>query len=76
MLEDGRRRGYTYLEPDLLIAAIATLADLIVVSRVGSDFAAAGVPVFDPWNWPSMPATRSWTLPTPTVPVPWPRRWH
>jgi hypothetical protein len=27
------------------------LADLIVVSRDTSEFIAAGVPVFDPWDW-------------------------
>lgn len=51
MLEDGRRRGHTFSEPDLLIAAMAALADLIVVSRDTSEFVAAGVPVFDPWDW-------------------------
>lgn len=51
MLEDGRRRGHTFSEPDLLIAAMATLADLIVVSRDTSEFVAAGVPAFDPWDW-------------------------
>ena len=34
-----------------MIAALAALADLIVVSRDTSEFVAAGVPVFDPWNW-------------------------
>ncbi len=51
MLEDGRRKGHTFSEPDLLIAALAALADLIVVSRDTSAFVAAGVPVFDPWVW-------------------------
>ncbi len=51
MLETGRRRGHTFSEPDLLIAALAALADLIVVSRDTSEFVAAGVPVFDPWTW-------------------------
>jgi toxin FitB len=51
MLEVGRKSGHTYSEPDLLIAALAVLADLIVVSRDTSEFIAAGVPVFDPWHW-------------------------
>lgn len=51
MLEDGRRRGHTFSEPDLLIAAMAAFAELIVVSRDTSEFVAAGVPVFDPWEW-------------------------
>ena len=51
MLEAGRKTGHTFSEPDLLIAALAALADLIVVSRDTSEFVAAGVPVFDPWDW-------------------------
>jgi hypothetical protein len=51
MREDGRRRGHTFSEPDLLIAAMAARADLIVVSRDTSEFVAAHVPVFDPWDW-------------------------
>jgi toxin FitB len=51
MLEAGRSRGHTFSEPDLLIAALAALADLIVVSRDSSEFVAAGVPVFDAWSW-------------------------
>jgi predicted nucleic acid-binding protein len=51
MLEGGRKTGHRFSEPDLLIAALAALADLIVVSRDTSEFIAAGVPVFDPWGW-------------------------
>jgi toxin FitB len=51
MLEVGRKSGHTFSEPDLLIAALAALADLIVVSRDTSEFVVAGVPVFDPWDW-------------------------
>ncbi|MDH4073973.1 MAG: PIN domain-containing protein [Gammaproteobacteria bacterium] len=51
MLEVGRKKGHTFSEPDFLIAALAALADLIVVSRDVSEFIAAGVPVFDPWGW-------------------------
>ena len=51
MLETGRKTGHTFSEPDLLIAALAALAELIVVSRDTSEFIAAGVPVFDPWDW-------------------------
>jgi len=51
MLEAGRRQGHTFSEPDLLIAALAALAELIVVSRDTSEFVTAGVPVFDPWSW-------------------------
>ncbi len=51
MLEVGRKKGHTFSEPDLFIAALAALADLIVVSRDVSEFIAAGVPVLDPWDW-------------------------
>ncbi|MBV1694063.1 MAG: PIN domain-containing protein [Hyphomicrobiales bacterium] len=51
LLEAGRKRGHTFSEPDLLVAAMAASADLIVVSRDVSEFIAAGVPVFDPWDW-------------------------
>ncbi len=51
MLEVGRKKGHTFSEPDLLVAAMAALADLVVVSRDVSEFIVAGVPVFDPWDW-------------------------
>lgn len=51
MLESGRKSGHTFSEPDLLIAALAALANTIVVSRDIREFVAAGVPVFDPWDW-------------------------
>ena len=62
MLEAGRRRGHTFSEPDLLIAALAALADLIVVSRDTSEFIAAGVPVFDPWSWTLQARDRALSL--------------
>ena len=43
--------GPYFSEPDLLIAALAALADLIVIRRDTSEFIAAGVPVFNPWDW-------------------------
>lgn len=51
MLEAGRKKGHTFSEPDLLIAALAAMAGVIVVSRDTSEFVAAGVPAFDPWTW-------------------------
>ena len=49
MVVDGQKRGHTFGQPDLFIAAIAALEDLVVVSRDTTHFLAAGVPVFDPW---------------------------
>jgi len=46
---EGQRRGHTFGHPDLFIAAIAALEDLIVVTRDIGAFVAAGVPAaFDP----------------------------
>jgi predicted nucleic acid-binding protein len=51
MFEGGRKKGQTFSDPDLLIAALAAQAGLIVVSRDTRQFVAASVPAFDPWNW-------------------------
>lgn len=50
MVVDGQKRGHTFGQPDLFIAAIAALEDLVVVSRDTLHFIEAGVPVFDPWR--------------------------
>ena len=49
MVVEGQKRGHTFGQPDLFIAAIAALQDLVVVSRDIGEFIEAGVPVFDPW---------------------------
>jgi hypothetical protein len=56
MLEAGRRRGHTFGQPDLFVAAIAALEALVVVSRDTSEFVAAGLPVLDPWSGAYTPA--------------------
>jgi toxin FitB len=50
LVVEGRRRGRTFSQPDLFIAAVALLEDLIVVSRDVTEFVEAGVPVLDPWK--------------------------
>jgi predicted nucleic acid-binding protein len=40
MLEAGGRRGHTFSQPDLFVAALAALKDLIVVSRDTGEFVA------------------------------------
>jgi len=50
MLEAGRRRGHTFGQLDLFIAATAAESGLVVVSRDVIDFIAAAVPVLDPWT--------------------------
>jgi toxin FitB len=48
--QDGRRTGYTYPQPDLVIAAIALRHNLTVVTRDAEPFTRAGVPVHNPWG--------------------------
>ena len=50
MVAEGRKRGRTFSQPDLFIAAIAALEDLVVVTRDVDQFVEAGVPVLDPWS--------------------------
>lgn len=50
MTVEGRKRRHTFGQPDLFIAAIAALQDLVVVTRDIDEFVEAGVPVFDPWT--------------------------
>jgi toxin FitB len=50
IIEDGRKQGITFSQPDVLIAATAAYHDLVVVTRNTREFAAAGVAVFDPWT--------------------------
>ena len=55
VIESGRKRGHTYSEPDVLIAASALVEQLVVVSRDVGEFVEAGVPVLNPWTaefWP------------------------
>jgi predicted nucleic acid-binding protein len=50
VVEAGRRRGHTYSEPDVLIAAAALVEQLVVVSRDVGEFIEARVPVLNPWT--------------------------
>lgn len=50
MIEAGRKRGQTFSHPDILIAATAAELGLTVVTRNTSEFASAGVSVFNPWT--------------------------
>ena len=49
LVEDGRKAGHTYSQPDLIIAATAAHHGLTVVSRDVSDYQKARVPVLNPW---------------------------
>jgi toxin FitB len=50
MVEQGRKQGYTFGQPDLFIAAIARIHDLYVVTRNVSDFERAGVGILNPFD--------------------------
>ena len=49
LVEDGRRVGHTFSQPDLIIAATALHHGLTIVSRDVSDYQKAHAPVFNPW---------------------------
>ena len=50
MVEDGRKAGHTYSQPDLMIGATALLHGLTVVSRDTSEYEMARIPVLNPWK--------------------------
>ena len=49
LVEDGRKAGHTFSQPDLIIAATAFHHGLTVVTRDVSDYERARVPVLNPW---------------------------
>jgi toxin FitB len=49
LVEEGRKVGQTFSQPDLIIAATALHFGLTVVSRDTNDYVRARVPVFNPW---------------------------
>ncbi len=50
LVEDGRKTGHTFSQPDLLIAATAIHYGLTVVTRDRNDFDKTGVSVINPWD--------------------------
>jgi predicted nucleic acid-binding protein len=48
MVEDGRKAGHTFSQPDLIIAATALHHGLTVVTRDAGDYERTRVPVFNP----------------------------
>lgn len=50
LVEDGRKAGHTFSQPDLIIAATKLHHGLVVVTRDRSEYDKAGVQVLDPWN--------------------------
>ena len=50
LVEQGRKSGHTFSQPDLIIGATALHHGLTVVSRDTADYVRAGVPLLDPWE--------------------------
>jgi hypothetical protein len=50
LVEEGRKSGYTFSQPDLFIAATALHHGMTVVSRDTREYERAGVPVLNPWK--------------------------
>ena len=50
LVEEGRRTGHTFSQPDLIIAATAIHYGLTVVTRDRSDYDKARVSVINPWD--------------------------
>jgi toxin FitB len=57
LVDEGRKIGHTFSQPDLIIAATAQHHDLTIVSRDTSDFEKARVLVFNPWVEAAPPET-------------------
>ncbi len=50
LVEDGRKAGHTFSQPDLIIAATALQHGLTLVTRDTADYEKARVPLFNPWS--------------------------
>lgn len=49
LVEEGRKAGHTFSQPDLIIAATALHHGLTVVSRDTADYIKTRVSLFNPW---------------------------
>ncbi|WP_294540818.1 type II toxin-antitoxin system VapC family toxin [uncultured Rhodoblastus sp.] len=50
LVEEGRKAGYTFSQPDLIIAATGLCHGLTILSRDTTDFERARAPVVNPWQ--------------------------
>jgi hypothetical protein len=50
LVEEGRKVGHTFSQPDLIIAATAQHHGITVVTRDTADYSKAHVAVFNPWT--------------------------
>ena len=49
LVEEGRKIGHTFSQPDLIIAATALQYGMTVVSRDSAGYAPSGVALLNPW---------------------------
>ena len=52
LVEDGRKAGHTFSQPDLIIAATALHHGLTIVTRDVNDYERAHVKLLNPWTDP------------------------
>jgi hypothetical protein len=52
MVEEGRKSGHTFSQPDLILAATAKHFGLTIVTRDAGEFERARVPTLNPWRPP------------------------
>jgi predicted nucleic acid-binding protein len=50
LVEEGRKSGHTFSQPDLIIAATALHHGLTIVSRDTTEYELANAPVVNPWK--------------------------
>lgn len=50
LVEEGRKVGHAFSQPDLIIVATALRHGLMVVTRDTGDYKLAGVPLLNPWT--------------------------
>lgn len=50
LVEEGRKSGHTFTQPDLIIAATGLHHGLTVVTRDTADYAKTRVPLLNPWE--------------------------
>lgn len=49
LVEEGRKAGHTFSQPDLIVAATAQHHGLTLVTRDTTDYAKARISLFNPW---------------------------
>ena len=50
LVDQGRKTGHTFSQPDLIIAATALELDMTLVTRNVKDFSGLNLTIVNPWN--------------------------